>query len=111
MKYHYESPEIVVPVYGERIDLNHLVYQSGTLYLEHERGIIVVQQKFDHEERVCWWGYVDAAVANDIYLAPRFHEFFLGHAREKDYPIYQLRKIMWALRMKPLPREPWEDSF
>lgn len=111
MKYHYESPQIVIPVYGERITLDHPVFQSGTLYLEHEKGILVVQQHFDEEEKVCWWGYLDSALSNDIYLTPKFKEFFIEHATEKDYPIYQVRKLMWALRMKPLRRGPWEDVF
>lgn len=117
MKYHYEEPDIVVPVYGTIIELpDHPYYKYGTLFLEDGKGIIVVQQHFSrHSEELnskyCYWGSVDPAIANDIYLSPYFKKFFMNFAKEKDYNIYQLRKIMWSLRMKPLKREPWEDFF
>ncbi|MBQ9250672.1 MAG: hypothetical protein IJ179_09945 [Oscillospiraceae bacterium] len=111
MKYYYEPPQIIVPVYGEVVTLKHPVFQSGTLYFERERGIIVVQQYFDIDKKACQWKAVNPGLANDIYLSSRFHEFFLEHATEENFPIYQVRKLMWALRMKPLSREPWEDYF
>ena len=117
MKYHYEPPDISIPIYGKTILLNeHPFYHSGTLYFENGKGIIVVQQHFSRHSEIpdtkfCWWGPVDAAVANDIYLSPYFKKFFMQFAKEKDYNIYQVRKLMWSLRMKPLKKEPWEDYF
>lgn len=117
MRYHYEKPDLAVPVYGEVIELTeHPFYKFGTLYLKDNRGIVVVQQHFSrHSEELntkyCYWGAVDPDIANDIYLSPYFHKFFMTFAKEKDYPIFQLRKIMWSLRMKPLKRDAWEDYF
>ena len=113
MKYHYQKPDITIPVYGELVTLHdHPVYKYGTLFFENGKGIIIVQQNFiKSDDKYCYWGSVDSAIANDIYLSPRFPEFFKTHATKSDYPIFQLRKLMWALRMKPLPREPWEDYF
>ena len=111
MKYYYQKPDICVRVFGEPIDLNHPVYRGGTLYLEHERGIIVTQKKFDTKRKECSWDAVDSWIANDIYTSPNFAEFFISHSTEKDYPIFELRKIMWALRMKPLKKEDWELYF
>ena len=111
MKYYYERPEIATRLYGQVIHLEHPVYQAGTLYLERGVGIIVVQKKFNESCRDCFWTAVDADIANDIYLAPRFRDFFSAHATATDYPIFQLRKLMWALRMKPLTKESWEEYF
>ena len=111
MKYYYQKPDICVRVFGEPIDLNHPVYHGGTLYLERGRGIIVTQKKFDTKRKECSWDAVDSWIANDIYTSPNFAEFFISNATEKDYPIFELRKIMWALRMKPLKKEDWELYF
>lgn len=111
MKYHYKPPAITIPVYGELIGLEHPVYTCGTLFREGERGIVVVQKIFNEELKMCYWSGVDPAVANDIYTAPKFYDFFKQHAKEKDYPIFQLRSLMWQLRMKPLKKESWEEYF
>lgn len=83
MKYYYQKPDICVRVFGEPIDLNHPVYRGGTLYLEHERGIIVTQKKFDTKRKECSWDAVDSWIANDIYTSPNFAEFFISNATEK----------------------------
>ena len=111
MKYHYEQPKVVVPIYGKRVELEHPVYRFGTLYFEYGRGIIVIQKRFDPATKTCIWDSVDPGLANDIYLAERFHEFFMEHAMKENYPVFQLRKLMWELRMKPLPKEEWELYF
>lgn len=113
MKYHYEEPEIVVPVYGETVELkDHAVYREATLYSEGDKGIMVVQEHFDEKTKSVWWGAVDPAVANDIYLNRNFPAYFKEVATElPGCPIYPVRTIMWSLRMKPLKREYWEKFF
>ena len=111
MKYQYKPPAVNIPVYGELIGLEHPVYSCGTLFREGERGIVVVQKIFNEELKMCYWSGVDPDVANDIYMAPKFYDFFKQHAKEKDYPIFQLRSLMWQLRMKPLKKESWEEYF
>lgn len=111
MKYFYQKPDICVRLFGQPISLDHPVYQSGTLYSEKGLGLIVTQKHFDSDRKECWWGAVDVWIANDIYISKKFLEYFLQNASETDYPIFELRKIMWALRMKPLPKENWELYF
>ena len=111
MKYYYQKPDICVRVFGKPIALDHPIYKSGTLYLENGRGLIVIQKHFESEVKECYWGSVDAWIANDIYTSNNFPEFFFRNALEEDYPIFQLRKLMWALRMKPLRKEEWELYF
>lgn len=79
--------------------------------MENGKGLIVTQKHFDSERRECFWGSVDFWIANDIYTSKNFPEFFFSNASETDHPIFELRKIMWALRMKPLRKEDWENYF
>ena len=34
-----------------------------------------------------------------------------GEATDGLYPTVTIRQIMWALKMKPIPRERWETCF
>ena len=111
MKYFYKKPDICVQVFGRIIDLDHPVYKSGTLYFEKGIGLIVVQKHFNPDTRECFWGAVDVWIANDIYTWKNFPEYFFSNASKEDFPIFELRKLMWALRMKPLPKEAWESYF
>ena len=111
MKYFYQKPELTVRVFGQPVPLDHSVYKSGTLYLEHDFGLIVTQKHFNSNTRECYWGSVDPWLANDIYLSKNFKKFFIENAADSDYPIFELRKVMWKLRMKPLQKEPWEEYF
>lgn len=111
MRYFYQKPDIEVKVFGEPIHLKHPIYESGTLYLENGKGLIVTQKHFDPERKTCYWGSVDFCIATDIYISKNFSKYFIRNASEKDYPIFELRKIMWALRMKPLAKEDWELYF
>ena len=48
------------------------------------------------------------------YLNPRFRAFFdrrAGTGTDDLYPTVTIRQIMWALKMKPLPKQPWETVF
>lgn len=107
MKYHYKKPEVIASIYGEKITLDHPVYKMGTLFVMDERGLVIVQRRFT--AKYAYWDAIDPWLANDIYLHPRFPEYFLKNSRGENFPIIPVRKVMWALRMKPLPKEFWED--
>lgn len=111
MRYYTEKPELTVQVFGKPMPLDHPIYKGGTLYLENGKGLIVVQKRFNESTRECWWDTVELWLANEIYKAPTFKDFFQKNAKESDYPIFQLRHIMWLLKMKPLMREDWEGYF
>ena len=72
----------------------------------------MIQQYYDAETKSFWWGSIQPGLANDIYMHPSFYEFFKTHASCKDadggYFTITVRKLMWALRMKPLKKEFWE---
>lgn len=109
MKYFYKKPDISTQVFGRSISLDHPVFKKGTLYMDDGIGIIVVQQRFG-SAKCAYWDAIDPWLANDIYLNKNFALFFSQNA-SKDFPIYQVRKLMWALRMKPIPKEDWEYYF
>ena len=75
----------------------------------------MIQKRYDPITKSYWWGAVDPGLSNDIYINPGFYEYFKAHATEKDgdglYFTFTVRSIMWALRMKPLPKEEWEVNW
>ncbi len=114
MRYHYEKPSIYRSIYGERYICNHPVYSCCTLFRIGNKGLAVIQQRFDHITKSTTWGEIDAWIANDLYLNPSFKSYFdsrAGTCTDGLYPTVTIRQIMWALKMKPLPKERWETVF
>lgn len=114
MRYHYEKPSISVPIYGKIYTCNHPVYTRCTLYELGNNGLAVIQQRFDPASKRTWWGEIDSWLANDIYLCSGFYKLFEKNAEicsKGLYPTMTVRQVMWALKMKPLHKEPWETVF
>ena len=114
MRYHYEKPEIYVPMYGETYICDHPVYSSCTLFRIENKGLAVIQQRYDQKTKSTTWTELDPWLSNDLYLHPKFKEFFderSGTCTDGLYPTVTIRQIMWALKMKPLPRKRWETVF
>ena len=114
IRYHYEKPNIFTSMYGEIHYCDHPVYNKCTLYKIGQRGLSVIQQRYDEITKNTYWENIDPWLTDVIYLHPKFKDFFDVRA---DYPINNLyptvsiRQIMWALNMKPIPRERWETYF
>lgn len=114
MRYHYEKPSVYFSMYGQKYGCNHPVYNACTLYLVGKRGLAVIQQRYDLDTKSTLWGPIDPWLTDDLYLHPKFKEFFESRAKECTdglYPTVTIRQIMWALKMKPIPRERWETCF
>lgn len=114
MRYHYEKPELYTCNYASIYKCNHPVYDECTLYEVQNKGLAVIQQRFIKSSKMTFWGPIDEWLINDIYLNPKFHDYFNTHAKEPKnglYPTVSVRQIMWAMRMKPMSREPWETYF
>lgn len=114
MRYHYEKPSLFVSMYGETYICEHPVYNRCTLFKIGEKGLSVIQQHYDESTKRTWWEEIDPWLSNDLYLHPGFKEFFDERAKECSdglYPTVTIRQIMWALKMKPLPRKRWETVF
>lgn len=114
MKYHYEPKPIARAHYGEIYICDHPVYSRCTLYRIREKGLAVIQQRYNQLEKTTYWTEIDPVLIDDIYLQPRFYDFFQARSAEERnglYPTVTVRQIMWALKMKPLKRERWETVF
>ncbi len=114
MRYHYQKPSIYSSLYGERYICDHPVYSVCTLFRIHEKGLAVIQQRFDSEKKQTYWTEIDPWLTDTIYVHPKFKLYFDARAKaEKDglYPTVTIRQIMWALHMKPLPKQRWETVF
>lgn len=114
MRYHYEKPARFHAVYGQIYTCDHPVYNRCTLYLITNKGLAVIQQRFDPLTKTTWWSDIDPWLTNEIYLNPRFKAYFdrkAGTCTDGLYPTVTVRQIMWALKMKPLKKARWETVF
>lgn len=114
MRYHYKRPKVVTSMYGKVYRCDHPVYSRCTLFEIGNKGLAVIQQRYDPNKKVTWWSEIDAGLADCLYLHPGFKKFFDSRAGKPDndiFPTVTIRQIMWALKMKPLKRERWETVF
>lgn len=113
MRGFYKKPPAAIPMYGMAYMCNHPMYNMCTLFKDDtDKGLAVVRLYFDEDTKHFWWGPIEDYLANDIYLAPTFKEYFDNHASLPNddgvYPTEKLRQLMWALRMRPLHKEYYE---
>ena len=114
MRYHYCSTRPATSYYGKTYEFDHPVYNKCTLYLEGEKGLAVIQQYYDSYHKTTYWAEVNEWLVDVLYLQKGFKDYFDEHAGMPDngeYPTVPLRKLMWALRMKPLSKQIWETTF
>lgn len=114
MRYHYEKPTIYLSIYGSTYTCDHPIYNVCTLFQIGGKGLAVIQQRFDAIAKSTVWTEIDPWLNDDIFLHPGFKDYFEERAGvDKDglYPTVTVRQLMWALKMKPIPKEPWETVF
>lgn len=113
MRYHYEKPPFYTTMYGSTYTCNHPVYDKCTLFKMDGRGLAVIQQRTDYTKHT-YWTEIDPWLTDVLYLHPGFKEFFderSGECKDGLYPTVTIRQIMWALKLKPLPKKRWETCF
>lgn len=114
MRYHYEKPMTYSNIYGRKYSCNHPVYTTCTLFVIHDKGLAVIQQRYDEQTKNTYWDEIDPWLTDELYLHTKFGQFFNERAGEHQnglYPTVTIRQLMWGLKMKPLPRERWETCF
>ena len=114
MRYHYKKPAMYLAIYGETYSCNHPVYDYCTLYMMGNKGLSIIQQRFDKETKNTYWTEIDPWLVDELYLHPKFKEYFEKRAGESVdglYPTVTIRQIMWALKMKPIKKQRWETCF
>ena len=115
MRKFYEKPEYVLN-YGDAYVCDHPRYNVCTLFSDKEgKGIAVIQQRYDPKTKHTWWGVIDKWLASDIYINNNFKKFLKENAAFPDenglYPTFEVRKLMWQLRMCPMKKEDWESDL
>lgn len=114
MRYHFIKPSIYLSMYGEKYECDHPVYNECTLFKIGEKGLAVIQQRFETVSKSTYWTGIDDYLTDVLYLHSGFKEFFekrSGLCKNGLYPTVTIRQIMWALKMKPLVKERWETTF
>lgn len=114
MRYHYKKPKVYLSLYGELYICNHQIYDSCTLFKIEGKGLSVIQQRFDSDNKCTYWTEIDPWLNDQLYTNIFFKEYFNSMAKACNdglYPTVTIRQIMHALKMKPLPKEKWETVF
>lgn len=114
MRYHFNKPLLYLSMYGRVYICNHPVYDRCTLYEINNKGLAVIQQRFDNDTKCTYWTEIDEWLTDPLYLNKNFKKYFderAGECTDGLYPTVSVRQIMWALKMKPLPRKRWETCF
>ena len=114
MKYYYEKPDEWVAA-GETYICDHPRYNLCTLFRNGKKGLAVVQERYNEKTKARWWSSIDPWLAGELFLQPDFPDIFEKYAEEASdnglYPTVTVRKLMWALRVKPLRKEYWEEDI
>ena len=114
MRYHYEKPALYTSLYGTIHICDHPVYDRCTLFKMDNKGLAIIQQRYDENTKTTWWEEIDPWLTDVLYLHPKFKEYFdarSGPGKDGLYPTVTIRQIMWAFKIKPIPRERWETCF
>ena len=114
MRYFYEKPKIYRSSYGTTHECNHPFYNKCTLFEIGDKGLAVIQQRYHKDSKYTYWTEIDPWLTDELYLHPKFKSFFDERSGEPEgnlYPTVTIRQLMWALKMKPIPRERWETCF
>ena len=114
MRYYYKKPPIYLSMYGSVYICDHPVYSRCTLYTINNKGLAIIQQRYDPTTKSTTWTELDKWLTDELYLHKGFKKFFderAGECTDGLYPTVTVRQIMWALKMKPIPRERWETVF
>lgn len=115
MRYHLEKHILSnTSKYAISYECDHPIYSRCTLYLIGDKGLAVIQQRFDEKTKTSIWTEIDSWLIDRIYVHPSFKSFFdsrSGISENGLYPTVTIRQLMWGIRMKPLKRERWETYF
>jgi len=114
MRYHYKIPKTYKSNYGELYICDHPVYDRCTLYKISNKGLAIIQQRYDEYTKSTIWTEIDPWLTDVLYLHENFKEYFderSGKCKNGIYPTVTVRQIMWALKIKPIKRKRWETCF
>ena len=76
MRYNYQKPDIYLAKYCFIYVCDHPIYTKSTLYLIYDKGLSVIQQRYDKESKHTWWSDLDPWIIDDLYLHSNFKDVF-----------------------------------
>lgn len=77
MRYFIEKPEIATHMFGRTYECDHPLYNRCTLYQIGNKGMAIVQQRFDADTKSTYWTEIDPWLNDILYLSPGFREFLI----------------------------------
>jgi len=114
-KYYEASSYDTKQKYSETYECDHILYNRCTLFRLGDRGLAVIQQRFNPKHKMTWWSSIDPWLANDIFENPNFAAYLEENARKPDekglYDTVPVRQLMWKIGMDPMRKEFWETKF
>lgn len=113
MRYYYQRPPLYTNTMGVDYQCDHYLYNRGTLYLQGDKGMVIIQQRIDEEKRT-YWSSIDPWLVDQIFFNKNFQALFDMTATQSDnglFPTMTIRQVMFYLKMKPMRRELWETAF
>ena len=78
MRYHFEKPATYSSMYGSTHICKHPIYNECTLFKIGDKGLAIVQQRFDNDAKRTWWGCIDPWLNDSLYLHPGFRDFSMN---------------------------------
>ena len=93
---------------------DHPVYDTCTLYFSQGKALAIIQQRFNKTFKATFWTSIDDDLAQSILQHEGFSQYFSKNAsfgENELYPTVTVRQVMWALKMKPLKKHPWETRW
>lgn len=80
MRYHHKKPYKYSTYYGEIYICDHPIYNRCTLYKIGNKGLSIVQQRFDPINKTTKWTEIDPWLTDILYLNENFISFFKNRA-------------------------------
>lgn len=71
-----QKPSVYLSMYDNTYICDRPVYDRCTLYQIDNKGLAVIQQRYDQETKTTWWSEIDPWLTDTLYLHPKFKEFF-----------------------------------
>ena len=68
MRYRYEKPSKYSSRYGETYICDHPVHHRRTLFVIGNKGLSIIQQRYNPNTKSTWWGEIDPWFTDDLYF-------------------------------------------
>lgn len=95
MRYHYKKPDIYLSMYGKLYICNHPVYDRCTLFTIGDKGLAVIQQRFNPDTKT-------------TYQMDVSFPMIFGHRKEfmqSSYSIWSVNELLEYVSSELYPKD------